>query len=95
MYCTETDGPFQLSTATMRNFRQNLILAFGNNTIGIPIAAGVLYPINGLTLSPLMAVAAIVLSSLSVADNANRLRRAPTHWSYASQFTLREAIPKT
>jgi Cu+-exporting ATPase len=65
----------QLSRATMRNIRQNLVLAFGYNTIGIPIAAGLLYPIMGVTLSPLIAAAAMALSSLSVVGNANRLRR--------------------
>jgi Cu+-exporting ATPase len=59
----------------MRNIRQNLVLAFGYNTIGIPIAAGLLYPIMGVTLSPLIAAAAMALSSLSVVGNANRLRR--------------------
>jgi Cu+-exporting ATPase len=65
----------QLSRATMRNIRQNLVLAFGYNTIGIPVAAGLLYPIMGVTLSPLIAAAAMALSSLSVVGNANRLRR--------------------
>jgi Cu+-exporting ATPase len=65
----------QLSRATMRNIRQNLVLAFGYNTIGIPVAAGLLYPIVGVTLSPLIAAAAMALSSLSVVGNANRLRR--------------------
>jgi Cu+-exporting ATPase len=65
----------QLSRATMRNIRQNLVLAFGYNSIGIPIAAGLLYPILGVILSPLIAAAAMALSSLSVVGNANRLRR--------------------
>ncbi len=64
----------QLSRATMRNIRQNLVLAFAYNTIGIPIAAGVLYPLIGLRLSPMIAAAAMALSSLSVVTNANRLR---------------------
>ena len=63
-----------LSRATMRNIRQNLVLAFAYNTIGIPIAAGVLYPFTGLLLSPMIAGAAMALSSLSVVLNANRLR---------------------
>ncbi|MEZ5077286.1 MAG: heavy metal translocating P-type ATPase [Solirubrobacterales bacterium] len=64
-----------LSGATMRNIRQNLGFAFGYNTVGIPIAAGVLYPFIGLQLSPMIAAAAMAASSLSVVGNANRLRR--------------------
>ncbi len=64
-----------LSRATMRNIRQNLVFAFMYNGAGIPIAAGVLYPILGITLSPVIAAAAMALSSLSVVANANRLRR--------------------
>ena len=63
-----------LSRATMRNIRQNLWLAFGYNTIGIPIAAGILYPFFGILLSPMIAAAAMALSSLSVVGNASRLR---------------------
>ena len=65
----------RLSRATMRNIRQNLVLAFGYNTIGIPIAAGLLYPFFGIVLSPVIAAAAMALSSLSVVTNASRLRR--------------------
>jgi P-type Cu+ transporter len=65
----------QLSRATMRNIRQNLVLAFVYNTAGIPLAAGVLYPLIGWRLSPIIAAAAMALSSLSVVTNANRLRR--------------------
>jgi len=68
----------RLSRATMRNIRQNLILAFGYNTIGIPIAAGLLYPFFGIVLSPVIAAAAMAASSLSVVSNASRLRRART-----------------
>jgi Cu+-exporting ATPase len=64
-----------LSRATMRNIRQNLGFAFGYNTVGIPIAAGVLYPAIGLLLNPMIAAGAMALSSLSVVGNANRLRR--------------------
>ncbi len=64
-----------LSGATMRNIRQNLGFAFGYNSLGIPIAAGVLYPFVGLQLSPAIAAAAMAASSLSVVGNANRLRR--------------------
>lgn len=63
-----------LSHATMRNIRQNLGFAFGYNAIGIPIAAGVLYPAFGVLLSPIVAAGAMALSSLSVVTNANRLR---------------------
>ncbi len=63
-----------LSRATMRNIRQNLFLAFIYNMIGIPIAAGALYPVSGLLLSPMIAAAAMSLSSVSVIGNALRLR---------------------
>jgi P-type Cu+ transporter len=63
-----------LSRASMRNIRQNLVLAFVYNVIGIPIAAGVLYPVFGLLLSPMIAAAAMSLSSVSVIANALRLR---------------------
>jgi len=63
-----------LSRATMRNIRENLVFAFAYNTIGIPIAAGVLYPAFGLLLSPIVAALAMSLSSVSVITNALRLR---------------------
>jgi len=63
-----------LSRATMRNIRQNLVLAFVYNVLGIPLAAGVLYPVFGLLLSPVVAAAAMSLSSVSVIANALRLR---------------------
>ena len=64
-----------LSQATMRNIRQNLFFAFVYNTAGIPIAAGLLYPVFGLLLSPMIAAAAMSFSSVSVIANALRLRR--------------------
>jgi len=64
-----------LSRATMRNIRQNLAFAFGYNALGIPIAAGVLYPAFGLLLSPIFAGAAMAMSSVSVVTNALRLNR--------------------
>jgi Cu+-exporting ATPase len=64
-----------LSVATMRNIRQNLFLAFVYNTLGVPIAAGVLYPVLGVLLSPMIASAAMTFSSVSVIGNALRLRR--------------------
>jgi Cu+-exporting ATPase len=66
----------RLSRATVRNIRQNLIFAFLYNALGVPVAAGVLYPVAGLLLSPMIASAAMSLSSVSVIANALRLRRA-------------------
>ena len=63
----------QLSAATMSNIRQNLAFAFIYNAAGVPIAAGVLYPVFGLLLSPMLAAAAMALSSVSVIGNALRL----------------------
>jgi Cu+-exporting ATPase len=65
----------RLSRATMRNIRQNLFLAFAYNGIGVPVAAGILYPVLGLLISPIWASAAMTLSSVSVIGNALRLRR--------------------
>jgi Cu+-exporting ATPase len=62
------------SRATVRNIHQNLAFAFGYNTLGIPIAAGVLYPSTGLLLSPMLAALAMSLSSVSVITNTLRLR---------------------
>src|SRR5205823_47576 len=64
-----------LSRATMRNIRQNLFFAFIYNALGIPVAAGVLYPVFGLLLSPIIASVAMTFSSVSVISNALRLRR--------------------
>ncbi|MEZ4366404.1 MAG: hypothetical protein R2939_08970 [Kofleriaceae bacterium] len=66
----------RLSERTLANIKQNLLFAFAYNALGIPIAAGVLYPIVGLLLSPMLAAAAMSFSSVSVIANALRLRRA-------------------
>jgi P-type Cu+ transporter len=63
-----------LSAATMKNIRQNLFFAFAYNTLGVPVAAGVLYPLLGILLNPMLAAAAMALSSVSVIANAARLR---------------------
>src|SRR5665811_1027440 len=65
----------RLSRATIRNIRQNLFFAFVYNSLGVPLAAGVLYPFFGLLLSPVIAAAAMSFSSVSVITNALRLRR--------------------
>jgi Cu+-exporting ATPase len=65
----------RLSRGVMRNIRQNLFFAFAYNAVGIPVAAGVLYPVFGLLLSPMIAAAAMSFSSVSVISNALRLRR--------------------
>ncbi len=80
-----------LSRATMRNIRQNLFLAFIYNGIGIPIAAGVLYPVIGVQLSPMIAAAAMAASSLSVVGNASRLRR----WSPRPVDTAEASVTRT
>ncbi|HLG58747.1 MAG TPA: HAD-IC family P-type ATPase [Vicinamibacterales bacterium] len=67
----------RLSKATMRNIRQNLFFAFVYNVLGVPVAAGVLYPFLGVLLSPMIASAAMTFSSVSVIGNALRLRRLP------------------
>lgn len=64
----------ELSRATLRNIKQNLFGAFVYNSLGIPIAAGVLYPLTGALLSPIIAGGAMALSSVTVVSNANRLR---------------------
>jgi P-type Cu+ transporter len=64
----------RLSQATMRNIRQNLFFALVYNALGVPVAAGVLYPVFGILLSPIIAAAAMALSSVSVIANAIRLR---------------------
>jgi Cu+-exporting ATPase len=67
----------RLSLATMKNIRQNLFFAFVYNVLGVPIAAGALYPFFGVLLSPMIASAAMTFSSVSVIGNSLRLRRAP------------------
>ena len=64
----------KLSSATMNNIRQNLFFAFIYNAVGVPIAAGVLYPTFGILLSPMISAAAMALSSVSVITNALRLK---------------------
>jgi Cu+-exporting ATPase len=66
----------RLSRATMRNIKENLFFAFVYNSLGVPVAAGVLYPVFGLLLSPIIAATAMSFSSVSVVGNALRLRRA-------------------
>jgi Cu+-exporting ATPase len=66
----------RLSEAAMKNIRQNLFFAFVYNSIGVPVAAGALYPFFGILLSPVLAAAAMSFSSVSVIANALRLRRA-------------------
>jgi Cu+-exporting ATPase len=66
----------RLSQATMSNIRQNLVFAFIYNAAGVPVAAGLLYPLFGILLSPMIAAAAMALSSVSVVTNALRLNRA-------------------
>jgi Cu+-exporting ATPase len=74
----------RLSRATMRNIRQNLFFAFVYNSAGVPVAAGVLYPVFGLLLSPMIAAAAMSFSSVSVISNALRLRRANIQGKHSS-----------
>jgi Cu+-exporting ATPase len=84
-----------LSRATMRNIRQNLVFALAYNAIGIPLAAGVLYPFLGIRLSPVIAAAAMALSSLSVVINANRLRRWRPGPLPAAQPVAAESLVET
>jgi Cu+-exporting ATPase len=66
----------RLSRATMKNIRQNLFFAFVYNSLGVPLAAGILYPFVGILLSPMIAATAMTFSSVSVISNALRLRSA-------------------
>jgi Cu+-exporting ATPase len=81
-----------LSQATVRNIHQNLFFAFVYNSIGVPIAAGVLYPWFGITLSPMIAALAMSLSSVSVVSNALRLRGVSLD---APRNTARPSAPRS
>ena len=83
----------RLSRSTMRNIRENLFFAFVYNAVGVPIAAGVFYPFIGLQLSPMIAAAAMALSSLSVVTNANRLRRFRMPQRAATQASVTGGQP--
>ncbi|PSU32243.1 copper-translocating P-type ATPase [Photobacterium lutimaris] len=84
----------QLSKATLRNMKQNLFGAFVYNTLGIPVAAGILFPFTGALLSPVVAGAAMALSSITVVSNANRLRLFKPDSKY-KQATQPHSQPKT
>ena len=81
-----------LSRTTMRNIRQNLVFAFGYNAVGIPLAAGVLYPTFGILLSPMIAALAMALSSLSVVTNSSRLRGFTPKPTTTQRFSVTEPV---
>jgi Cu+-exporting ATPase len=78
----------------MRNIKQNLFWAFAYNALGVPIAAGVLYPFTGMLLSPIFAAAAMSFSSVSVVGNALRLRRAKLWKNAKTLWTAENGIPQ-
>ena len=80
-----------LAIATMANIRQNLFFAIVYNAAGVPIAAGILYPFFGIMLSPMLAAAAMSLSSVCVISNALRLRKIRLQW-FPLSFSLRRAF---
>jgi Cu+-exporting ATPase len=85
-----------LSRSTMRNIRQNLFWAFAYNVILIPVAMGVLYPFTGMLLDPILAAAAMALSSVTVVSNALRLRRFQVPAAHAeppSRAVVAPSIP--
>jgi len=82
----------KLSTATMRNIRENLVFAFLYNALGVPIAAGALYPLFGILLSPAIGAAAMSLSSVGVVANALRLRHVPLHCNDMSGFSQQAEV---
>ncbi|MCB1341700.1 MAG: heavy metal translocating P-type ATPase, partial [Pseudooceanicola sp.] len=84
---------FAVSRATMRNIRQNLGWAFGYNVALIPVAAGVLYPVWGILLSPVLAAGAMALSSVFVLGNALRLRRIAPDMAEDRVLSKTVAIP--
>jgi Cu+-exporting ATPase len=87
---SEISSAYLLSRATMRNIKENLFWAFFYNTLGIPIAAGILFPAFGILLSPMLAAAAMSLSSVFVVTNALRLRRfQPTHSGKKAQTKIK------
>ena len=74
---TKIPEAIRLSALTVRTIRQNLFWSFINNLIGVPVAAGILFPINGFLLNPMLAGAAMAMSSVSVVTNSLRLRNKP------------------
>ena len=83
----------ELSAQTVRTIRENLFWAFIYNLIGVPIAAGILYPINGFLLNPMIAGAAMAMSSVSVVTNSLRLKRKRMHTSHADTPAVYETMP--
>ena len=87
---TNVSTAIAISRATLKNIKQNLFGAFIYNVVGIPLAAGVLYPLTGWLLPPMFASAAMAMSSVTVVTNANRLRFfKPTQWERTLSTTLK------